>query len=80
MKRALMLTAALCPLTACGFLTRHVPAPTPPPPANLTSPCPPLEEVQPADLGELLQECSDTAVRYRACAARHNELATWAAQ
>lgn len=71
MRHALMLTAALYPLTACGYFAKPAPASLQ---ANLLAPCPDLADTDVGDMGDLLNVCVDTAVQYRQCQARHNAL------
>lgn len=65
-------------LIAVPFLLLVWGCSTPPAPASLQAsllaPCPDLEAVQPADLGDLLEVAADTAIQYRQCAVRHNAL------
>ncbi len=49
----------------------------PPPPADLTQPCPPVPAGDPKNLGELLQADVELIALYHQCRARHQALSDW---
>ena len=65
-------------LTLCGCSTT-VSVPRTLPPANLTSPCEPIQSLTAKDLGELVIAFSELTETYGSCAAKQRALAKWAA-
>jgi len=70
------LLAALM-LTACTFGNPPTQVPTLTAPANLTSKCPDLPQLQSGSLNDLLSNHIQVAKAYHECRNHHNDLADW---